>query len=136
MSQTESKSDEHAHLCAVRHVGISLYFVAACVLMVYLNWRDLEKPYHKLSNYYLFWMLICILVICQSFGTFRCFRERFILSLGLVVLLRAAVFCIAPNILIQFATPVRHGFLFMWIVGLLMSLSMFTSAAFKPKPVS
>jgi hypothetical protein len=135
MNQNKSRADEHARLCAVRNVGISLYFVAACLLMVYINWRDLGKPYHKLSNYYLFWMVISVLVICQSFGTFRCFRERFILGLGLLVFLREVLSWLAPRMLIQFASSIRQAFLLLWIIGLLTSFTMFASAAFKPRPI-
>jgi len=135
MNQKETNADEHARLCAVRNVGNSLYFVAACILMVYVNCRDLNKPYHKLSSYYLIWMVVCILVICQSFVSFQCFRERFILCLGLLVLLRAVVSWFAPEVLNRFASPVRQVFLLLWIIGLLTSFSMFASAAFKPKPI-
>jgi hypothetical protein len=135
MSQDRSKADEHTRLCAVKNVGSSLYFVAACLLMVYVNWRDLGKPFHKVSAYYLFWEVVSSLAICQLLMIFRCIQERFILCLGLLVFLRAVVSWSAPTVLNQFASPVRQVLLVLWILGLLVSLNMFASAAFKPKRI-
>ena len=135
MDQDKSKVDEHARLCAVRNVVSSLSFVGACLLMVYLSWTELGKPFHKLSNYYLFWMVISIWVDYELLLLFRCIRERLILCLGLLVSLRALLSRFAPIALNQFAIPVRQTFLLLWIIGLLTSFSMFFSAAFKPKVI-
>jgi hypothetical protein len=133
MEQNRSTTEEHARLCAVKNIGTALYFVAACLLMVYLNWKDLGKPYHKISTYYLFWDIASSVAIFQLMIIFRCAQERFILSLGLLISLRAVVSRFAPDLLNRFASPLRQAFFALWVVGLFISLSMIASSAFKPK---
>ncbi len=133
MTQGRSNEEVHARYCAVRNVRIALLFVAFCTLQAFLWWRDLDKAFPQYGPYDLVWHVIAIAVIVKLFAAFACLRERFVLGLGIAVLVRGLVSGFKPSLIDPVAGMVRHAFLALWVVALLLSLSMLVSSPHRSK---
>jgi len=133
MSQNKPDNEFHAKNCATRNLGVALIFVAICGWILYLNWRDLNKPYREPSLYALFLYILSIIVSYQMLQIFSCLREQLVIALNLLIGFRGVVMKIIPNVLIHLVFPLRLTFLVLWVFALLVSLTMIVSAASAPK---
>jgi FtsH-binding integral membrane protein len=133
MIQSRANEEAHARYCGVRSARIALCFVAVCVLMLYLNWRDLGKPYPRPSAYDLFWEVVSIACCYELLMIFRCLRERVVVALGMLIATKVFVSRFVPMFRNEFAGPIRFIFLVLWVCALLTSLSMFVSSSSVPK---
>jgi hypothetical protein len=131
MIQSRSNEEAHARYCAIKRTRIALCFVAVCLLMLYLNWRDLGKPYSRASTYDLFWEVVSIAACYELLMVFRCLRERIVVGLLMLIAIRVVVSRFVPALQNEFASPLRYIFLMLWTLALLTSLSMVVS----PRPV-
>jgi len=133
MIQRQSNKEVHSRYCANKSLRVALCFVAVCLLMLYLNWRDLGQLYSQPSAYDLFWDVVSIAAGYQLLMVFRCLRERVVVGLGVLILIRVVLSRFVPALLNEFAGTLRHAFLVLWVFALLTSLSMAISSAHMSK---
>lgn len=133
MSSVQSDEEFHAQNCATRKVWTAAIFVAFSALMFYFSWRDLGKPYREPRLQDLFWYVVTIAATYKMFLIFTCIRERVVIAASMLIQIRGVALKILPGFLIPLASPVRHAFLALWAVALLISLTLLASAATAPR---
>lgn len=133
MPTGQSDAEQHEQLCGRKNVGTALCFAGASLLMLYVSWRDVGKPYAPLSFYFVAWELIVIAICFRSMMIFDCFQERLILGIAMAVPIRGLLSKLSPGLIANLTPLLRHAFLLLWAVALLASLTMLVSSISMPE---
>jgi hypothetical protein len=128
MIKSRSNEETHARYCAARNVRSALFLIAFCLLIIYLDWRDLRKPYAKVTNCDLFWQVVVLAVSMQSLRIFTCLRERLVIAAATLIFVREIAFRFFAASLIPISSQIRQAFLVPWIFSLLISVTALASA--------
>ena len=127
--------DAHARFCAVRNWKASLVFLLFSTFEGVLCWRELTAPLpaQRASTVTLLGYSFVVLLLVDVMLSLRCFRERIVLSLGILGFLKAILVGVAPGLIALDARTVREFSFLLWATASLISLSMFLSAISKDR---
>ena len=134
MTQAQSGEEFHARECALRNVQGALIFVAFCALESFIVWREVDRAVRGNTLIDVLRDVAVITVCAKLLLMYKCFRERFVVA---IVILRYAIGLISdfmPALFNRAAGLVWAGYLALWFLALLVSVSMLFSAARKSNP--
>ena len=124
--------------CGFTHLRVAWIFVAFCGWAVFLNWRDLDKPFSRPDVIELLFYVLFVVVYTPIFWmVLRCFTERFVIGIATVHTAITIFSWFAPSLFLSslfnsVTVSIRRVFLALWIVAFLLSLNMPVQAVRNP----
>jgi hypothetical protein len=132
MTYNQQNEEYHARNCAITNIRTSLIFVAFCAVEVFLSWRELGKVLPIYSQFNVLRDVFVIVACTQLLQMYRCFQERFVISLVILRYVIALVSAFMPTPMNRVADLVGIGDLTLWVLALIVSLSMLVQSARNP----
>jgi hypothetical protein len=125
-----SRTVAHSRSCAARNWTTSLLFLLFCGFEALLCWRELAQPLpdYRASIVLLLGYDFVVFLLADLMLSFRCLRERIVLTLGLVSFVKAVAVGVAPWLFASNARAVREFSFILWAAASLVSLSLLKSA--------
>jgi len=133
MKPSPSNPESHAFYCPIKNVKSALFVVASFTVITFVSWTGLDKPLAhprldlRLIGIYVLAMVTYWLVV------FTCVRERLLLGITIISLLKMEVQGFAPSVFSKYVELVKSGELALALIGLFVSLSMLIEAARSPR---
>lgn len=119
--------------CAFTHLRVAIAFLAFCVLELFLSWKELDKPFLRVSAFELpFYLLVLVVFAPMYMIVFRCFSERFVIGITTVHIAMPVIVWLVPTPFNPSSGLVGRAFLGLWVLALLMSLGMTVQSVRNP----
>lgn len=123
----------HAKYCANRHWKIALIYVLASGFVLFAALRGYSHAATgtppKRDAFQLFFDIYAIGVGGWIFIKFRCLRERIVIGVFAISLLRAVAIRLNPSLIpLASAVHLREANLLLWSTSIIISLSMLVSS--------
>jgi hypothetical protein len=120
-----SSRQRHERFCAFTHVRVALFFVAFSALEVYSSWNAVDKPFVRPSPFNLvFYSLVVVAYAPVFLMIFRCFAERFVISIATGHMTMAVISGFIPGLFDPLTQVISRSFFALWIIGLILSMRM------------
>jgi hypothetical protein len=138
IAQSKPADSDHARICAMKNPRIAGFLIGFFMLVVFLSWRELGKPFVEHSLYELLFRIVLwsIVLFPVLIRISRCMPERFIVGIVMIRTVTGWVFEYAPNMVNPVAGLVRQCDLVLYILALLASLGLLVSSLSSPKSTS
>lgn len=133
MKPSPSNQDGHALYCPIKNVKSALFVVASFIVIVFAGWNGLDKPPEHYSLWQLLTVIFILAMVTYWLVGFTCVRERLLLGITIISLLKMEVQGFAPSVLRKHVELVNSGELALALIGLFVSLSMLIEAARSPR---
>lgn len=129
-----TSDEDHAKVCAVKNVRLTIFLVVWFALEVFQSWRALGNSFGEHNLYDLLFRIVLMLIIFPLlFQVSRCVPERFITGIITIRIVTGWVFEYVPNLASSSAHLVRVCNLMLWALALLTSLVLLVSSLTKPR---
>ena len=132
MTYNQQNEEYHTRNCAITNVRTSIIFVAFCAMEVFLSWRELGKVLPIYSQFNVLRDVFVIVACAQLLQMYRCFQERFVVSLVILRYMIALVSAFMPTLINRAAGFLGVVDLALWVLALIVSLSMLVQSARNP----
>jgi len=120
-------------LCGFTHVRVAIGFVVFCGWILFLDWKNLDRPVSQPGLIdVLFYILVIAVYVPLLMRMFRCFSERFVIGLSSVHMAMAIVSHFVPGMFDPVEGLVGRIFLVLGVLAFLMSANMLVQAVRNP----
>jgi hypothetical protein len=134
MTQKLRDHESHARYCPTKNAKSAIFVVASFAVIAFASWRGLDKPPAHSSLDQLVIVMIVTATLPWWLAEFTCFRERFLLGLVFINLLKMEVQGFAPSVFSKHLELIKSAEFASALVGLFVSLTMLIDAARSPSP--
>jgi hypothetical protein len=132
MTQELSDQESHALYCPIKNAKSALFVVASFSVISFASWRGLDKPLAHYRFGELLIVFFLVAMVAQLFVEFTCVRERLLLGIVIIGLLKMEVQGFAPSVFSKHVELVKSGELALALIGLFVSLTMLIQVARSP----
>ena len=132
MNPRPSDQESHAVYCPIKNAKSALFLVVFFCLTTFLSWKGLDKPLAHYSFGQLLIVIFVIAMLAQWLVQFRCARERLLLGIIIISLLKMEVQGFAPSVFSKHVELLKSGQLASALIGLFVSLTMLIQAVRSP----
>jgi hypothetical protein len=133
MKQKLSDQESHALYCPIKNVKSALFVAASFSVIAFASWKGLDKPPEHYSFVQLLLVAIFVVAIVAPWLVeFTCVRERLLLCIVIISLLKMEVQGFAPSVFSKHVELVKSGELASALIGLFVSLTMLIQAIRSP----
>ena len=128
MKKKLADKESHALYCPIKNAKSALFVVACFSVIAFASWRGLDKPPAHYSLGQLIIVIFLVAMVARWLVEFSCGRERVLLGIIVIGLLKMEVQGFAPSVFTKHVEFAKSGELALALIGLFVSLTMLIQA--------